>query len=257
MKASQAHTVWRFLANPNALSVNLLTQKYLKTTSFSEYKVRPLDSNTWKMIVRNITILLDNKKWVVDNGANIRLFKYYWIPQIGTPPIPTNLCSLDQLSTLATVADLTIEIKGWTQWNHNLIIHLWDRDTAELIIQLPLGGSDIRGWGNNLAGNCVLKSLYHDLSHSPIVPHYPWRDLWKLDLPANLKLFLWRVILDFLPTNSFRNLISPTNEPIFVLSRIEIETPCHLFSKCPITARIWDSLPHTIPRLYHYPTFAV
>lgn len=57
MKASQAHTVWRFLANPNALSVNLLTQKYLKTTSFSEYKVRPLDSNTWKMIVRNITIL--------------------------------------------------------------------------------------------------------------------------------------------------------------------------------------------------------
>lgn len=77
------------------------------------------------------------------------------------PPIPTNMCSLGQLLTQSTMANLTVEVDGRTQWNHTLITYLWERDTAELIVQIPLGGIDIRCWGNNPACTCTLKSLYH------------------------------------------------------------------------------------------------
>lgn len=66
-----------------------------------------------------------------------------------------------------------------------------------------------------------------------------WSKIWKIRDPKRLKMFLWRVAANTLPTRE--NLITrmDISEPWCVLCKQEVESASHLFFKCPVAKALW------------------
>lgn len=129
------------------------------------------------MLIRNKEAIFENQKWVVGSSSNIKVFKDEWVPGLGYPPLPPNTACRSGISENSRVEDLTVVMNGRISWNEHLINSLCDRATANIILQIPLGGIEIRCWGSSPAGTCTVKSLDHHISHPTIGPHLPWKKL--------------------------------------------------------------------------------
>ena len=72
-------------------------------------------------------------------------------------------------------------------------------------------------------------------------PEVPWGKLWKFKAPERIKMLLWRVGVNALPTRE--NLMSrvTVSDPNCVPCGSEIESCCHLFVTCPVAQALWHS----------------
>lgn len=77
-------------------------------------------------------------------------------------------------------------------------------------------------------------------------------DLWKLQIPVKLKISMWKVYNNFMPT--FDNLTKRHigSSIFFQLCQTEAESIDHLLRKCPATCQIWKSLHLPMPIMLHY-----
>ena len=92
------------------------------------------------------------------------------------------------------------------------------------ILSIPIGGQDIRCWGSEPARSCSSKALYSALNPATMGPHWPWKHLWKLDLPSKFLFFTWRVILNKLPTADCLQKLHQEIRPICNLCHQEEES---------------------------------
>ena len=116
------------------------------------------------------------------------------------------------------------------------------------ILSIPIGGQDIRCWGSEPARSCSSKALYSALNPATMGPHWPWKHLWKLDLPSKFLFFTWRAILNKLSTADCLQKLNQEISPICSLCHQEEESVNHLFVHCPITKAIWNLLPRSITK---------
>ena len=74
---------------------------------------------------------------------------------------------------------------------------------------------------------------------SQVRPTVKWKKLWSLKAPERLKMFLWRLCVNALPTrdNLFKRMNSVDTS--YVLCNESEENPCHLFLHCPIAKALW------------------
>ena len=192
MSVIHALNVWRFLQSPNAWWVQLLKQKYLRSSSFNECEVKSTDSKFWKTLIRNKNTISDNLRWVVGKGDQVDIFHDQWIVGIEVlAKYPTKSGSEQLQDTLHKVKDL-IPINGnGNHWNREIIKAIWEDPIADKILDLPLRGTDVRCWMAEPAGKCTVKGLYKYLLHPlPFGPHFPWPTVWKLDVPPKIQLFI-------------------------------------------------------------------
>lgn len=68
---------------------------------------------------------------------------------------------------------------------------------------------------------------------------HDWSKLWKMGLPENIKFFLWLILNNSLPTNSFRVHRHLTLDPSCQRCGSNSETILHCIRDCPQAARIW------------------
>ncbi len=66
-----------------------------------------------------------------------------------------------------------------------------------------------------------------------------WNSLWNAKICAYLKLMLWKITWDILPTKSTLSSCIPSIEKTCILYNSEEETVHHLFNQCPHTLSIW------------------
>ena len=107
------------------------------------------------------------------------------------------------------VAELIIP--GTRQWNHDLLHALFDQQTAFSIQQIHLSAfptEDTAIWAKNPSGKFSIKSAYlanQEVSYTPSGPlsKKDWSKLWALKINEWLKLFLWKIARDSIPTKEF------------------------------------------------------
>jgi len=68
-----------------------------------------------------------------------------------------------------------------------------------------------------------------------------WKSLWKLNLNDRLRLFLWKIAWDILPTTFRINSILPSSNrlPICLLCKLGDDSLHHLFFNCIFTRFVW------------------
>ncbi|XP_039169608.1 uncharacterized protein LOC120293888 [Eucalyptus grandis] len=140
-------------------------------------------------------------------------------------------------------------------WNIQLLNHTFDEHIVKEILAIKLWPASTEHklvWTETVDGQYTVNSAYHFIqkseatqivscpSSSYITPSHLWKQIWKTKTAPKIRIFLWSLSHNAVPTNYnlFRRRI--TNDPFCILcSTHSPETTEHLFLQCPWTQHIW------------------
>lgn len=167
-----------------------------------------------------------------------------WVPWIqGFIPTPKHEAASQSTLKVSQLIDPTLHC-----WNTSLIHDLFVPSSAQAILSIPIHSrpyQDKLMWILDYKGCFSVKSAYQELNphlHPPNPSYVEWRKLWKLKGPKRIKMFLWRVTVNALPTKENLMCCMDIEDTCCVLCDQECETSSHLFVKCLAAKALWFSV---------------
>lgn len=130
-------------------------------------------------------------------------------------------------------------------WKTSLVLDIFSPSLAHAIPSIPLPlrpRPDKLIWISESKGCFSVKSAYKELMlNLPVQApsDVNWAKFWKIRVPERLKMFLWRVAVNALPTRENLMCRMDISEPCCVLCNHEVESAIHLFSRCQAAKAIW------------------
>ena len=149
-------------------------------------------------------------------------------------------------------------------WNIPFMLSIFDSSSIREILKLKVGPPFLPNfiWPLSTNGLFSTRSAFNQITFprvnsafSPLNP-LAWKKLWKLQLNDRLKLFLWKIAWDIIPTksrlNHFLNL-SPS-DLLCPFCKFEVDFVSHIFFRCffsrvawktffwPLDSLVWDNL---------------
>ncbi|KAA3482264.1 reverse transcriptase [Gossypium australe] len=242
---------WRILTNPNSLVAQIIKAKYFPSESFLNSRLGNNCSFTWKSIWAAKGVLSDGMCWKVCNGSRISTLEDSWIPDFNNARLSSyvnNLCDFK-------VAELIDESSR--KWKEEVIVSTFPADVAVKILRIPLSKEahdDILAWSGAPSGELIVRSAYKLLHGSEIDPSaYAlqtdyrnfYKKLWVLNLPSKIKITIWRISWNYLPTRVNMHLRRISNNSICPQCGKGAETNNYVFRKCPVTKTVWKELSFT------------
>jgi len=123
-------------------------------------------------------------------------------------------------------------------------------DVIQLIQRILLPLTDVADsfcWGYSGSGEFTTKSATskaHDiLSKEPSFWKFHW--LWNLDVMPKIKIFLWQLCHNALPSKGTLLRRGIQIDPLCLACNKDIEDTDHIFLHCPVAQKVWDlAVPH-------------
>jgi hypothetical protein len=124
---------------------------------------------------------------------------------------------------------------------------LFDPGIVSEILKITIrSNSDLLLWTPSSTGAFSTKSAHHHICSSLPPPPSPlspssWKSLWKLNLNHRLKLFLWKMVWNIIPTKARISQSIPSSLPdtSCSLCSFPLDSLLHLFFTCPIARVVW------------------
>lgn len=251
-KALIAKLGWQIQTNLEKPWVQIIHAKYLKGSFVWEAKASNGDSWFWKGITRVASILKSASCFQIGSGTQVRMWHDQWLP------LPTPHCPLPRLTSILTDEETMVDslIMPFSRaWNTTLIRYLFVEEDAEAILNLHVprnSQADTLIWAPEIHGRLSLKSahsLITPLAHSlSILPEEEWKLLWRIPMQDRLKLFLWKVVWNCLPSKAKMDRFSnrPEEESYCVFCHQHVESLIHIFFECPVAQIMWREAPWPI-----------
>ncbi|KAK6119136.1 hypothetical protein DH2020_047112 [Rehmannia glutinosa] len=157
-KAMLAKQGWRLLQDDGSLLTQTLKAKYYPNGNFLTASIGYKPSFTWRSIVAGREIIQKGTRWLIGNGAKIRIWKDPWLP---------NFCDFRPVSSYGdwpdnmTVRDLFCEDQQTR--NEEIITRIFTPEEANEILSIPLRNSvceDRISWHYTAFGQYSVKSGY-------------------------------------------------------------------------------------------------
>ncbi|KAK4389823.1 putative ribonuclease H protein [Sesamum angolense] len=239
---------WRIMSNPNLLISRILKARYYRDNDFLHAKIGYNPSFTWRSILAARYIISKGIRWRVGDGQSIRVWSDPWLPRPSTfLPITTRSLFLPDLR----VSDLLDSENG--RWHKELIEGLFCPEDATLIQSIPLGQfnwADTMVWHYNKNGKFSVKSASHLAQSIALENRSPldgqcstrssnWQFIWSTKVPNKIKVFLWRLCREAIPTTS--NLLRQrcVVEQACLTCGVDTKTTKHVFLECSYARHVW------------------
>lgn len=239
-----AKQVWRQLYNQDSLVARIFKSKYFPSGDLLHANYTHNSSFVWRSLLWGRDLVAKGVRWRVGNGNSIKVFQDSWLLRPHSfRPITTHDVSHINLR----VADFIGENGVW-DWQ-KISISLWDVDVDE-VKRIPMCDStenDKLVWHYNPRGEYSVRSGYHlamanDESGSDgLICGFSkgLKKLWGLRISNKIKIHVWRMIFDALPT--CLNLVG---------RKVKLDTQClrcshfeesnaHLFWCCKYARKVW------------------
>ncbi|KAH9686559.1 Receptor-like protein 35 [Citrus sinensis] len=141
----------------------------------------------------------------IRSGQQVQINKDPWLPDVNNGFITT---VLDE--SLATATVNSIVVPGQRQWDNDLVVDIFNTRDAALILQVRFSSRQDEGhwfWLADTKGKFIVRSCYNVLNSTPIGSNSKvWKFLWGLEVLGKVKHFIWRALINVLP--SADNLLS-------------------------------------------------
>jgi hypothetical protein len=245
---------WRLMTDPNSLCARVLKGRYFPNGDFWRAQCPRSSSYTWRSIMHGKKLLDRGILWRVGDGKQINILRDRWIPEVVPGTMPTS----PSIGDNQTVNTLMRANEG--QWNEAAIRKYFSDDIAERILSIPLsteGCSDFPSWPHSKTGVYTVRSAYNlartctfwserscsgkgsSSNHENM--EKAWKKLWAIQCPNKMKVTLWRMAHNCLPTGSQLQMRSiPTRYDCYFCNREEqVE---HCFLQCQYVKEIWKQL---------------
>ncbi|XP_070662391.1 uncharacterized protein [Malus domestica] len=195
---------WRLAQKPMSLLATVLRDKYYPGGSFMAASKGKCSSWGWKGIFEARQVLMQGLMWRVGDGAGINIRDDPWFPKPSTFKVRPRV---GLQSTL--VCDLIDPFLK--EWNVDLVSSGFYKEDVATIMGIPLSrmGCDDRlvwhyntnreysvksGYGVavNLMDNGALGKKGRGMPSDNTKNPQEWMQIWKLNVPNKIKLFIWR-----------------------------------------------------------------
>ena len=234
-----AKLAWMIASKRDSLCMRILRAKYKVKDDWLRAEASKYASPTWKAreVVRRGACFL------IGDGESIDVWVDPWVPWIeGFIPAPKVESNCLLPMKVAELIDFELHT-----WKTTMVQDIFNPISAQAILSIPIPIKlrlDKLLWIPDSKGLFSVKSAYKELLANPpyqAATVVKWSKLWKLRGPERIKMFLWRIAVNALPTRE--NLMSrmDISEPWCVLCNQEVESAAHLFLKCPAAKAIWFS----------------
>lgn len=205
--------LWRLINNKDTLRFKVLSLKYFPEGDPLKPKNVDRSSFAWNSLRTAASYLSDGFRCQVGNGREIRIKEDNWgFEGLGVHSIIRNHEEV-QWNVVRDLWHLNEAL-----WDRSKVLDTYGEVMGDRICDLPLlneGQDDKRIWYHSHNGIYSTKTGYSWLILKKIGygPHRCfWRIIWKLKLHPKVRIFLWRVGHNLLPTNvKIKNLKSDHN----------------------------------------------
>lgn len=193
--------IWEVIHNPDKLWVKLMTNKYLNHNSIFQSMSPRGATFTWSSILKATNFLKDGFFIRIGRG-DVSLWYGKWL-------LEGYLCSkvlyVNYQDTHLRVKDL------WNNgsWNFSMLATILPNDMKQQIRSIRINDivDDIIIWAPSADGIYSASTVYKWLTSTPSTidtSEVSWTWLWSLNIPENIRFFLWLSLHESLPTNMFR-----------------------------------------------------
>jgi ribonuclease HI len=233
---------WKLLSNSDCLWVNQLQRKYIKYGDFLSAPATHSSSWLWKGIQRI--------KPFISAGACLRASRFSsspvwttsWIPTVPSfKPTPKFLLN----RTFPSLQIMDLINSDNLSWRTSSIHALFDTVSAGEILKLRISSAPDAQyiWTPSTSGQFSTSSVYElitaDRSTSSSVSSAFWKSIWKLNLNDRLRLFLWKIAWNILPTKERLGQLFPISDIHCPLCNMAEDSLHHLFFDCFFARVVW------------------
>ena len=231
---------WWILNQSNRLCVQALITKYKVRRNWLNAEPSKKASWAWKSVESARYILVVGTCKQVSNGENILTWEDLWVPDLPNyKPVPL---SLENQSNCLVVSQLLTPDKS--RWDESKLYELFTEDSTKAIKKIPVKVSQREDnwlWLKSHNGKHSVKLAYKEilaLSNS-VKPDQVKSKIWKSKIHDRLKMVLWRVASDILPTKEKLIRFFPSMDPSCPLYDASPESSLHLFVYCQAARSLW------------------
>ncbi|KAL5843786.1 hypothetical protein ACOSQ4_009744 [Xanthoceras sorbifolium] len=198
---------WRLINQPGSLAGRVLKHIYFPRTSFLRAKVTASASLVWRSILWGRELIEKGSRWRVGSGSSVSILQDRWLPRPSSFKIIAS-CSLAGDAMVASLKSAS------GAWDLALVRSSFAPIDADCILSLPTSVRscpDKLMWHHSKDGMYSVKSGYwlaaslardEASSSSPSAGSSWWKFLWGLNIPAKVRMFVWRACRNLLPTRS-------------------------------------------------------
>jgi len=236
-----AKLAWKILTQPENLWVQQMRAKYGAPERFFEARSKPTDSWVWKCLLRLRPFIKQGIRWKVGNGRSINFWTDNW-------------CAEDNLLSLldrdpSSIPDLDMKVSAFIspdkQWDSSHLSLYLPSDFIQTIQSIPLPITDVADsfcWGYFGSGAFSTKSATWK-AHDNIPrdqPKWKYQWIWKLDVAPKIRIFLWQLCHNSLPSRGTLMRRGLQLDPLCSACDTDIEDTDHIFLHCPMVRQVWD-----------------
>ena len=168
------------------------------------------------------------------DGKSINLWVDPWVPWIEDFKLKPRIDDYLQLPIKANhLIDRTSKV-----WNEDMVKEIFSLEVVQTILSIPIPHhpkQDRLIWLPDLKETFTVKSFHH-VAFTQLCDGSPvnslWKNLWKARLPERLKMLLWRIEANVIPTRENLQRRIQHIDSACIFFNAEVESSIHLFLEC-------------------------
>jgi hypothetical protein len=234
---------WKLLSNTNCLWVNQLQKKYIKYENFISSPNPPSASWLWRGIQKIIPFISAATCLKVSTCSSSSVWFSNWVPSIPSfkpsPRYPSNR-NMQSLQIRDLIDPVSVH------WKAPAVNSLFDSALTQEILKTRIitAPDPTYLWTPSSTGRFSVSSAYEFITSSDTNPSLEptqfWKSLWKLKLNDRLRLFLWKIAWNILPTQMrLGQIFLITSKTSCPLCNLPDDSLHHLFFDCFIARVVW------------------
>ncbi|KAL5556882.1 hypothetical protein UlMin_039118 [Ulmus minor] len=178
---------WRIHSQPTSLVARVLQGFYFHRSSFLQVKVNSSSSFMWRSILWGRELYKQGLRCKIGSGQNTYIYHDCWLPRDGIFRIssPRVLGEFAKVSSLITASG---------SWDSSIIR---ERSTPDTLL-----------WHYDKSGHYTVRSGYWLANKGRSVPSSStvslnswWKRLWRLRVPAKIRIFIWKAFYNWIPSS--------------------------------------------------------
>ncbi|KAK4274538.1 hypothetical protein QN277_017742 [Acacia crassicarpa] len=238
---------WKLIEGSKGLWTDILSHRYMRREGTSLLSCRPGDSRVWKFICSQKELVDRGSKWQIRNGLVANFFSDCWV---GDGVRVKDFCirQLSEEEEHSLVADWA-EGGSWSIDKLSTIVSLEGlRRIAPVLPPRPEAENDCLVWGATVNGRFTVRSAYFLIEpNNQSLYDNLFKDVWKWHGVERVRVFMWKVALNKLPTNAWRSSWLQTSA-LCECCNSGVEDILHILRDCMYAKPMWESL--IKPRYY-------
>ncbi|KAK1291395.1 hypothetical protein QJS10_CPB17g01214 [Acorus calamus] len=245
-KAVLAKLAFQILLQPN-ITRELLALKYGWAGNPWEIQHTSRSDPVWKSLSTGLKLIHPQLRRIPGVFNDTDLLRDPWFASIPFSCIPTFINM--QAACLDYQLSDVVDSNGWNvQALHNVFPAYWvDMIAHARVPQCTDDGRPIWVWDGLVLPFPRLRDFYSALDNPVWAPtNQRWGHIWILPVFSKVKLFLWKLCWNRLPTRCYLDSIGLRMDRTCPVCEATFETSFHLFWECSFTADCWRLAPSSM-----------